>query len=577
MSELKIFPYVLLVATCGVTLIVNPWTSLDPINLPKMSLLVVCAVLLIPLVLNKLKLIWAEDRKILIILGAALMAVLASVLNSRSSLNQQIWGVWGRNTGGLTLVSLFILFAAGYIFSKANGTVYLIVWLQRTSYFVTIYSILQIGKVDPINWSQKATVATLGNINFVSAFLGFANATFFVALFDKKSALSSKINHAFFLLLNLFVIFYSQSIQGLAISAAGFTVWFFFRLLAVAKQTVAYIVLITNLAVGTIVLLGTMGIGPLGRILVQDSVVFRLDYWAAGLEMYRAEPIFGLGIDSYGDYYRQYRTEVAVTRTGPGRVSNTAHNVFIDWASGGGTVLIVPILLLILLGLYRNWRTLLSAPNNQIALNVLVVLVGWIVFLSISINQIGVTVWGFVFLGAACSQKLPTLNDLHANKSKKMTFKSPASVQPNMSKLDLNGWLPGYPQSKFSSNFLKVLSFFFGMAIIIPPLSTDIKFLGATKERNLSSAERISSELGATSFHLEMLVTKYVELEDQDSALRVARALVRQYPRNFWGWSIIALNPASTAEERSQAKQVLLRLDPKNESARNALEGIGQR
>jgi O-antigen ligase len=44
----------------------------------------------------------------------------------------------------------------------------------------------------------------------------------------------------------------------------------------------------------------------------------------------------GVGVDSYGYFYKEYRDLEAIERTGPERVSNTAHNVFLDISSGAG-------------------------------------------------------------------------------------------------------------------------------------------------------------------------------------------------------------------------------------------------
>jgi hypothetical protein len=52
--------------------------------------------------------------------------------------------------------------------------------------------------------------------------------------------------------------------------------------------------------------------------------------------MIGANSLNGVGLDSYGDFYRPFRSLEAVTRTGPQRVTNTAHNIFLDVTTGAG-------------------------------------------------------------------------------------------------------------------------------------------------------------------------------------------------------------------------------------------------
>jgi O-antigen ligase len=573
--DLRYVIWVLLISTMGTTLIVNPWTSLDPINLPKMALLVSSATLLVPSLLLNSRTIWLLDKKLIILTLLMLIGLCFSILNSKMPISQQIWGVWGRNTGVLTFFAFITLLLSGFLISHANEKQNLILWLQRTSYVVTIYSIFQIGQLDPIDWSQKATVATLGNINFVSAFMGFANVTFIVSLMYKYLPLSARLNHLIFLSLNIFVISHSKSIQGLAISAAGFVLVAFFKLLSLSKPKFAYCFLVSSLAVGIITFLGTMGLGPLGRFLMQDSVIFRIDYWLAGFEMFRSSPIFGLGMDSYGDFYREFRSEVAVSRTGPGRVSNTAHNVFLDWASGGGLIFLLPIVSLIALCIYRNVKRMVREPGDYLSLSFLGVLCGWIIFLSISINQLGVAVWGFVFLGSALSRNFSqSMNLSNAQKLsvktkiyKKNRKNSSKSVHSEALKLrSLMGWLVSLGP--------KVIAGILGLAISLPPVYTDMSYLDSFKRRDLKGAEQFTSDLGTASFHLEKLVSEYLTINDESAALRTARVLVQKFPRNFWGWSVIALNSGSSPAEKREAKRVLMSLDPKNVEAREALESI---
>jgi len=573
LSHKSIISKLFQLSTVGVTLVVNPWTSLDPINVPKMALLVFSVFGLLPWLMVEIASNPKSDLKLFLGLSALAFGLIASLYNSKSQIWQQVWGVWGRNTGVITFFSLLALTLTGYFYSRKGNPEEVIQWLQRCSYFVTFYCFVQLGRIDPIQWSQDATVATLGNINFVSAFLGFANITFIVTLVARDTSVSSKWFHICFLALNLFVILESQSIQGLAITLAGASVILFFYLHSLGLKLLSLLFLTSSICLGVAAFLATAGIGPLGQRLRQDSVLFRTDYWDAGWRMLLANPIFGLGMDSYGDFYREFRSDLAVTRTGPGRVSNTAHNIFLDWGSGGGFFVLLPMIFIIFLAIYRVLRNVIASPLHSLGLEVLSVLFGWLVFLSISINQIGVAVWGFALLGVALS--FPGVDS--GGHSSTSSFSPHSKTVKVSDKLKSNAAVVVTPKAERQKIAIVVCSAILGSFLVVAPVKSDSQFLRIFRSGDLKKGEALVTQMGVTSFHLEKLISEYIEVNDQESALRVARVLVRQHPRNFWGWSIIALNPGSTSVEKMKAKKTLLKLDPKNSSARNALEDIGDK
>jgi len=80
---------------------------------------------------------------------------------------------------------------------------------------------MQVGDLDPIDWSQKLMVATLGNINFMSSFLGLASISMITRIMVDKIALPARLHYLFFISVNGFLIWISGSIQGIAVFAAG--------------------------------------------------------------------------------------------------------------------------------------------------------------------------------------------------------------------------------------------------------------------------------------------------------------------------------------------------------------------
>ena len=93
--------------------------------------------------------------------------------------------------------------------------------------------------------------------------------------------------------------------------------------------------------------------GPLQQYLYKASVSVRGYYWRAGLEMLSSHPFFGIGIDRYGSYFKQYREVDYPLNVGFQLTSSNAHNTFIQFFATGGIFLGITYLALNLFVLYR--------------------------------------------------------------------------------------------------------------------------------------------------------------------------------------------------------------------------------
>ena len=58
---------------------------------------------------------------------------------------------------------------------------------------------------------------------------------------------------------------------------------------------------------GFIALMGALQKGPLTKLIYKTSVSLRGEYWQAGWNMAKEFPLTGVGMDSYGDWYRRAR------------------------------------------------------------------------------------------------------------------------------------------------------------------------------------------------------------------------------------------------------------------------------
>ena len=553
------------------TVAVNPWSAYDPINLPKLLVISTGAAYMLGWVIFNLKGASRSHSYLIILVMAFLTSLLIAFFTNSSPWYQQFWGVWGRATGLLAYISFLVILLAAHLMASTQTLKQTRVIFERVGYFITLYTLLQLLALDPINWSQKLMVATLGNINFMSSFLGLTAISYTSRFLMEKSNLSSKLYFVFMVSLNLYLIVVSKSIQGLGVFFAGVAMLLTFLIRRNSDFLKSIFFLTSSIMIGTFALAGTTGFGPLS-ILQQETVLFRIDYWQSGLNMLISNPLNGIGIDSYGDYYREYRSLEAVTRTGPQRVTNTAHNIFLDVFSGAGLIaglLFIAIMLLAALAALKSLK--LNFKDDDFPVFV-AMWSGFIVFCLISINQIGVGVWGFLFTGLITGTMANYHSEVKAvgyqvklRKSKSGEVIAGEKEDSKTSSRILLGW--GATHALVSA-LLATITFFIAL---VPNLS-DSRFLSAIRDDDLNRAFEIVEGIGVQEFHKEELITRLVQKGRVGESLNLALYVTETNPRNWRAWVEILVNETASKEQKLEAATRLEGLDPQNKLFQNEIK-----
>jgi tetratricopeptide (TPR) repeat protein len=109
-----------------------------------------------------------------------------------------------------------------------------------------------------------------------------------------------------------------------------------------------------------------------------------------------------VGLDRFGAYFREYRDVAQVLRRGPNVGTNAAHNVFIQFGATAG--IFVLIAYLVLVG-FVFWRGIVGLRQSTGTKQILFATFfgAWLTYLAqaiISIDNIGVAIWGWVLGGA---------------------------------------------------------------------------------------------------------------------------------------------------------------------------------
>lgn len=395
-----------LVGLAAVTLLFNSSLQ-DPFNAPKMWLLLVFGAWLLGQVKGELiseiraKNLDGNSKTILLIVSGFLITNFVALLFTDSKY-VGLFGDYQRRTGFLTYACLvtFFLFTAKKIRSTDQSRFHY--WTLGISLTFCMYGIFQHLGLDFVDWNNQynSVQGTVGNPNFAAALMAIFAVILFGFAINKDTTLLFRAISIGSALLLLLTIYFSDSLQGFLAAAVGLGVlivtWVLQR-----NRTLGWSIAGAGFIGGLMSIFGILQMGPFS-FLFKESVTFRGDYWRAGIRMFQDHIWFGVGLDRYGAYFREYRDVAQVLRRGPNVGTNAAHNVFIQLSSTGG--IFVLIAYLVLVG-FVFWRGIVGLRQNIGKKQILFAtfFAAWLTYLAqsiISIDNIGVAIWGWVLGGA---------------------------------------------------------------------------------------------------------------------------------------------------------------------------------
>jgi O-antigen ligase len=319
-----------------------------------------------------------------------------------SDVNGAFFGVVGRHSGFLAYSGYTLIFVLSMLCVSASNFEVLIKGLLIAGFLASAYSLLEFVDLEFWNMSKvyEGTSSLFGNPNFSGAFMALTAiaATWF--LLSKTTYLIKSISIVT-LPLALFGIYTSKALQGYISFAIGISLMVFMMLWRL-KKSYGYVSLGTIALSGFAAVLGSLQLGPLSSLLYKGSVSERGDMWRTASAMIKDNPLWGVGIERYGFYFRQYRDLKQALRAGPDVFSDNAHNVVLHLMATGG-ILLGALYLLISVGiLVVGVKTLLTSDGiKQKALTAVLAL--WIPIQAqnaISVDNPGVFVWSWILGGA---------------------------------------------------------------------------------------------------------------------------------------------------------------------------------
>lgn len=410
------------------------WTNFsDPFNPLKLVILLAIASWLVGnLIIDRKHLIGNRENLYFYFLTFIfIIALLLATINSE--VNQiALLGEYQRNNGFLFYLSLSVILLSTCNYFKLTDLIQMSRVISYVGFAVAIYGLMQINGIDFVNWLNpyNAIISTVGNPNFAGAlFAVFAVLIFGFSISNFKNKRKLFPSIILFLLL-VALIYLSNARQGLLGLLIG-CLFIIGILVHASSRALGRFFFVAMIFGGVFAILGMLQIGPLAQFLYKGSVSVRGYYWRAGIEMFKDHPWFGVGIDNYGNYFKQYR-EVAYPLTyGFDLTSSNAHNVFIQMYATAGFFAGTAYLLLVLYVFYRGMHGLRKTDSDK-RLQLATVVAAWVTLQAISVVSIdspGVTVWSWVLAGVIVAiSRVNRKSDLHQREELSLNVRTQTSV-----------------------------------------------------------------------------------------------------------------------------------------------------
>jgi O-antigen ligase/predicted negative regulator of RcsB-dependent stress response len=424
----------LIIGVAAVTLYFNTQLS-DPFNTPKLILLLVVAAWILSHLINSYRnkplILKSSEFKVVMLSIFFTTTLLISTLLTDVKLIGFIGDTQRRNgfLGYLGLVVIFLYAARALNFSYALR---LIKCAILVGVILSLYGVIQILGRDFVEWNNpyNSMISTLGNPNFASALLAMLSIIAFGSLFIRSVQVGYKILTFAFLVMALFSIVKSQSRQGLitllfaALFSSTIYIYLNYKKLRILFSPITF-------SLSLLAILGMLQKGPFAAFLYKDSVSVRGYYWRAGIEMFKDKPLTGIGVDRYGSYFKEFREVAYPLKYGYEITSSNAHNTIIQLFSTAGIFVGLSYLAILGFVLFLGLKLVKNTKNDEQKI-ALALLTSWIGFQAqslISIDNIGISVWGWLLGGAVLG--------LAFNSNQSETIDSAKSIKSNQVTINL--------------------------------------------------------------------------------------------------------------------------------------------
>ena len=525
----KIRPENVIAATGILTTIAFFNPIFEPNVFPKLIVLICGALITLFLFFKTLEDTASRIKPILSLCIAYLSMLIVSGVENQQTIYQILVGSWGRHNALLTGICLFILFIASSLSTFPQYPKLIINTLVLLGHLMVLVGLLEYFgyTIMDVNADDPHIKLTLGNSNFAGIFLVITFiATFVTIMFTKKSKLIQS-----FLILSLigqlFLIYDTKASQGyitLFFSVIFLTGAWVLNERKNLNNRIGYGIWASIPLTGIFVIYSIFSRNSLGNYLSASSFYDRFYAWQAALAMLKQNLFFGVGIDSYGLWFQNFRSAESAKKQIVSENFDNAHNIFLNTAATGGSLLAILYLALICLIAYRCYLIIKLKSYD----GYLIGLIGiWLVYQLqsfVSIDHITLNTWHWIIAGAiySASYNKPTVQSsriMLKNKTNKLLF-------------------------------IPVVLLVSILAYIFPTFSTEYRINQLTYKKSfvLGSNElktagsdmlRLSLESRYPEIRIYSIYT-LVKFEQLSDAMKLALDTTSKFPRSINSWEALA-------------------------------------
>jgi O-antigen ligase len=552
----------------GVFTTLTIWTKLeDPINLPKMFVLVLFAAialgLAIPALLSAHKLSSKNQRIGLGLIGLFAIGLIISTVATDVKYTA-IFGEYHRNNGALAYLAMIILMAAGSLVFNLKSVNRFFTFFGFAGLLLSFYGILQGIGADPVGWKivYNPFITTLGNPNFTSGFLGLSSIAILYLVIDAKDR-KHQVVYAAGLLASLYILWRSGSIQGVFGFAIGAAVIILAKLWLI-NRLYGQIGLVLAFIAGTPLALAVLNIGPLANKLYQSTLQNRLDYWNAAIGMFKDHPFSGVGIDRFGEHYRQYAVQNQVVQ---GQITDNAHSVYLQLLATGGLILFIPYILLVVFITFLGLKSVFKFQGKE-KLKVSAVFAIWLGTITVNvvtIDNLGVGVWFWITGGVLVAVTSTDYENEGSSKSQKdKASRGKLTKSPNSESI--------FPVTYVASSILVILA----MVTLLPALGKSSALYNFKSNASSYTTQTyvpalVSASKGASNDpqYLIQLANLTLTQNASNEAFAMIDQINKVDSRSYYGnyFAAFALEALNRRSEAIKYRERLKELDPWNNAS----------
>jgi hypothetical protein len=225
--------------------------------------------------------------------------------------------------------------------------------------------------------------------------------------------------------------------------------------------------------------------------------------------------------------------------------------VLIDFSANGGFPLVIIYLFMMALVIFAAVRLIKRSNGfDPIVAGLVAVWIAYHAQSIISLNQLGLAVWGWIISGLIIGYEINTREaSTELIQSSKKGKSSSKSIENQVAPKTLIGMFIGL---------------LVGLLVGLPPLIASSKFKSALESGDARVVQQAAYIWPLEPIRMGQVAAALQQNKLETQGLKIATEAVAKFPDEYGLWGLLAGMPNATSEQKAQAAKEMKRLDPLN-------------